>query len=162
MRITLLAGMMVFAAVSGAAFAAEPEALPDWFKERRAEALKDGPGGLVDLGCTLFGQYRYDYAFRLMQEAADAGDDAAALYASSYLRAGVGVKGDDNAADRIVMALVLKIREGKSKRFPTVADAASAIYAEKCSPTDLGTWASLLQFEKNCASAENPKPKWCS
>jgi len=146
----------------GPAIAAESEALPDWFKQRHAEALKDGPSGLVDLGCTLFGQYRYDYAFRLMQEAAEAGDDAAALYASSYLRAGVGTKKNEDAADRIVMNLVVKIREKRSARFPTLDDAASAIYSEKCSPNDLGTWGSLIQLEKNCQAAGSPKPKWCS
>ncbi len=154
-----LCGAIAF--VGHAARAAEVDAMSESLKERRSEALQYGPGGLVDLACTLYGGFAYADAFRIMQEAAEAGDDAAALYLTSYLSVGIGTPKNEDAADRILMTLVPKIRKGQSARFATLEAAAYALFTEKCAPNGMGTWASIMNFEDNCRAAPDPKPAWC-
>ena len=138
---------------------AESDILPEWLRLERDKAAEQGPVGLRELAClNAIGRN----AFLIMREAADAGDDIATLALSSYLRYGVGTKMDIDAADRLVMKLIIKIRASESAQLPTLYEAARIIYSGRCAPMDIVTARSLTLLDENCRAIEGVKPPWCT
>lgn len=144
--------------------ATEQTPLPGWLVQEREDARQRGPEALLDVACALYarsGMHGSAHAFGLMREAAEAGSDTAALYLSTYLRLGVGTKKDEDAADKIIVTLISKIRDKRSRDFPSTSDAAKEVYAGRCGPSDLVTSRQLSRADTLCDTIEEPKPLWC-
>jgi hypothetical protein len=160
----MLIALSLFFGVGSAA--AEDKPRPDGFIQDRADALKRGPEGLLDLACTLYDRARRAndpvHAFDVMREAADAGNDTAVLYLSAYLRFGVGTKKNEDEADKLLLGLVAKITGKRSSAFPTLAAAAKEIYSGRCGPSDIVTSHGLANIEEACSSTKDSRPAWCT
>lgn len=141
--------------------AAETPELSPYMKELRDLAVKEGPAALRELACSRFNGGGHSDVFLVLREASDAGDDRATLALSSLLRYGTSIGPDIDAADRLVMQMVTKIRAGQSTQFPTLEDAARFLYSGRCAHQDIVTAISLSLLDENCEAFEGPKPAWC-
>lgn len=109
----------------------------------RAAAAGQSPMATRELACFLY-QTRGDDAERIkeaywhMLSAANCGDLEAILYATAYLRSGVGAKKDDAAANMYLARLMQAIRHRPqdARIFKSGAHAAEEIKRDLCAPVD--------------------------